>query len=68
MSLIPLRHAHAGGNDALVKLWACLPAATVSLSDVPPNEAFVGHPSAVLGTSGRVATCVGIPCCPHAGT
>jgi hypothetical protein len=43
------RFVVTGGDDALVKLWGCLPASAVTPADLPPNESFVGHPATVHG-------------------
>ena len=50
LAMDPLgRFLVTGANDQLVKVWANRPKEEVSLQDVPANQAFVGHSSAIKG-------------------
>jgi hypothetical protein len=54
MAMDPLgRYVLTAGVDGLLRLWACLPLSALRPRSLPPHQAFVGHPSAVLGEAGR---------------
>lgn len=51
LALDPLgRYSLTAGHDGLLRLWGCTPIARLRPHSLPPNQAFLGHPSAVLGT------------------
>ncbi|KAG2423007.1 hypothetical protein HXX76_015605 [Chlamydomonas incerta] len=46
------RYAATAGVDGLLRLWGCVPLAALrGLKGLPPNSAFLGHPSAILGAA-----------------
>ncbi len=60
LALDPLgRYSLTAGHDGLLRLWGCTPIARLRPHSLPPNQAFLGHPSAVLGT------CCSAPCLMH---
>mgnify|MGYP001807344011 CR=1 FL=1 len=47
------RYAATAGADGLLRLWGCVPLPALrGLKGLPPNSAFLGHPSAILGEPG----------------
>ncbi|GLC33983.1 hypothetical protein PLESTB_000825300 [Pleodorina starrii] len=52
LAMDPLgRYVLTAGVDGLLRLWARLPTAALQPCSLPPHQAFVGHPSSVLGAA-----------------
>ncbi|GFR42731.1 hypothetical protein Agub_g3650 [Astrephomene gubernaculifera] len=45
------RYALTAGNDGLLRVWGCVPLPALQPRGLPPNQAFLGHPGAVLGAA-----------------
>ncbi|GIL93850.1 hypothetical protein Vretimale_214 [Volvox reticuliferus] len=52
MAMDPLdRYVLTAGNDGILRMWAAIPIVSLQPCSLPPHQAFVGHPSAVLGAA-----------------
>ncbi|GLI66011.1 hypothetical protein VaNZ11_009714 [Volvox africanus] len=52
MAMDPLgRYVLTAGNDGILRMWAAMPISALQPCSLPPHQAFVGHPSAVLGAA-----------------